>query len=264
MPIEPDMDLPCLNNDIRMADPCGYEKCIMGTWQPHEIFDYCNNHDDDCDQFIDENPVRNATSSQCCDEQVCYSRAFCENAVCVSLPPGSCRLDGDCEPGQICVRTRCMPHLIRAPTMTQGCEQPIELEFGSELTVSGEMSGSSFSFEDSGCNQDSISSSTEGYEVVFSVNTTLPQWLEIEASAEINGIDIPVTVAVYSSCDDGEANACHTNWSTGEINDVRFNYLAGFTGTYIIVIDTIGDRLREVLASQRAQLSDLSFRIEVE
>ncbi len=49
--------MPCTQGEIRLLNGCGYEKCeSTGNWvSPNPKREYCNGHDDDCDQKTDEN-----------------------------------------------------------------------------------------------------------------------------------------------------------------------------------------------------------------
>lgn len=59
-PPEPDMlppitEPPCAEGEIRLTQPCGYERCRLGEWiEPESLRESCNNHDDDCDTTVDE------------------------------------------------------------------------------------------------------------------------------------------------------------------------------------------------------------------
>ena len=57
---EPDMLPPveggdCTEGELRLIEPCGYERCRLGQWTtPSSLRESCNEHDDDCDGTVDE------------------------------------------------------------------------------------------------------------------------------------------------------------------------------------------------------------------
>jgi len=52
----PPIDEPaCTEGEIRLKEPCGYERCRLGEWiEPSSYRESCNGHDDDCDNTVDE------------------------------------------------------------------------------------------------------------------------------------------------------------------------------------------------------------------
>ena len=213
MTLPVDMELPCINGEVRIGDPCGLEECISGSWRTTEAFDYCNQHDDDCDGTIDESPVRNATN--CCDAMQCFSRSSCEAGECTPLALGVCNFDGDCTNGMNCQDNQCVPN---EPTEPSSCESPISVSFFNSNDVSGNSSNSRRSRLNSGCMISSIDpiSRNEGYEVVYYLDYPLAiiRPYTFTAAVRVNGVAIPITFSVFSECELGTASlvSCNTNY----------------------------------------------------
>ena len=58
VPTSTDMNsaMPCTEGAVQLKDDCGYLRCYQGRWsEPSSPLETCNNHDDDCDNQVDEN-----------------------------------------------------------------------------------------------------------------------------------------------------------------------------------------------------------------
>ena len=51
----PPIEQECTEGELRLLEPCGYERCRLGEWTtPSALRESCNDHDDDCDNNVDE------------------------------------------------------------------------------------------------------------------------------------------------------------------------------------------------------------------
>ncbi len=149
MSMEP---MACTQGEIRLLNGCGYEKCeSTGNWvSPNPKREYCNGHDDDCDQKTDENFNIGGFCS-ILNDQMCTLKGTlaCQNGQAQCMVEGtgmdaeSCDgIDNDCDRNidegfpsdpKCCSESihcpsgqRCVDHLCKVPdpniggTMTGG------------------------------------------------------------------------------------------------------------------------------------------------
>ena len=102
----------CNEGEIRLKAECGYLRCYRGEWsEPTSPLETCNNHDDDCDNQVDENfGIGEMCSVQSEDAMCSLQGVFAcdterEEAICMALPNQQSDevcdgLDNDCD-GQV-------------------------------------------------------------------------------------------------------------------------------------------------------------------
>jgi hypothetical protein len=111
-PLDMDLTETCTEGEIRLKESCGYLRCYQGEWSdPASPLETCNNHDDDCDNQVDENFGIGEMCSIQSDDGMCYQQGVftCdlerEEALCMATPNQQSDeicdgLDNDCD-GQV-------------------------------------------------------------------------------------------------------------------------------------------------------------------
>ena len=266
MALSEDMNLPCIEAEVRTVMPCGLEECVFGEWVAANPFEYCNQHDNDCDGVIDEPPVTRATT--CCTDHRCLSRSYCERGECVSLLPGECILEEDCEEGETCIDRQCRPI---PPSEPSSCRSPITINLAGFNNVSGNSSNNEIPLSASGCNVFDTGENrlNEGYEVVYYLDYRLgrSQNYTLTATVRIGQVPVPITFSILTDCapDSRSLISCDDNYrpntSPSELEE-RTTFRTG--REYYFIIDTIGDSLQEEMARQGVGFDQVTYELTID
>ncbi len=204
---EVDQEVACSETEIRREGDCGWLICQQGQWIDYMYREVCNAYDDDCDGRPDESIQSNNESSECKDEQMSYTRSICESGSCVSLPIGSCRLDGDCDDDQVCVNQNC--EAVRPPL---SCVSDHIIATNQSISL---MSTNSFAWSSEGCNGiagnvTTVSETELGPEFVITIDTarlSIATQVDITTNVTCNGRSIRSVIALTENCH-AVPNAC--------------------------------------------------------
>ena len=265
MALSQDMNLPCIEAEVRTVMPCGLEECVFGEWVAANPFEYCNQHDNDCDGVIDEPPVTRATT--CCTDHRCLSRSYCERGECVSLLQGECILDGDCEEDKTCIDRQCRPI---PPSEPSSCRSPITINLAGFNNVSGNSSNNEIPLSASGCNVFDTGENrlNEGYEVVYYLDYRLgrSQNYTLTATVRIGQVPVPITFSILTDCADFRTLiSCHDNYHPNTSPaDLRATATFRRGQEYYFVIDTIGDTLQEEMARQGVGFDQVIYGVTID
>ncbi|MEE2644819.1 MAG: hypothetical protein VYD19_07785 [Myxococcota bacterium] len=281
-------------DEVRLVEPCGYERCVAGRWlRPTDTRERCNDHDDDCDGRADEE----LGLGDRCDEVVegCAVRGVlrCDpegvNAVCTGRPlmMGEEQCDGqdnDCDgqidegvsDGQLCcgsvnecpAEAQCMDGVCRGgdapePVVPESgtCAEPVLISGPGQYTVDGTDAGN-----EENSTTDCAAFGVLGADVVFRLRVDAPQRLRLDTAGNL------FDTALYlrrGACDslsvlfDSSAQLdCNDNESDGDWT-AAIEFDAAANTDYYVIVDTTLNPVTIIEFLTEQEIIDLPFLLNV-